>query len=140
MYGPSQNPHHPPHPNHRQKKDTPGVCAWGVEAAVGTAGLACAVGGVLGDRIDVARVDECRAGEHGCAAADGVAVVDVQPQRVDGEVALQEGLLIDGPSDVAVLDRADQFGIGVEGVDDGACCLRSSSTAPSSGRWRRPGR
>src|SRR5438034_11051544 len=43
--------------------------------------LAVTLRGVLGDRIDVAGVDEGRAGQHDLAAADGVAVGQVQPQR-----------------------------------------------------------
>ena len=39
------------------------------------------------------------------AAADNILVGQIQPQRVDRQIALQEGLLIDGPLHCAVLDR-----------------------------------
>jgi hypothetical protein len=44
--------------------------------------LAGAAGRVLGHRVGVAGIDERRAGQHQLAAADGVAVGQVQPQRV----------------------------------------------------------
>ena len=40
------------------------------------------------------------------ATADQVLVVDEEPQRVDGEVALQKGLLVDRPVDLAVTTPA----------------------------------
>ena len=51
------------------------------------------------DDVDVVRVDERRAGQHRPAAAEVVAVGQVQPQRVHGQVALQVRLLIDGEQD-----------------------------------------
>src|SRR3954463_15823971 len=61
--------------------------------------------GVLRDSLDVRLVDERRTGEGRLAAADRVAVGLVQPDRVDGQVALQVRLLVDGEVDRAVLDR-----------------------------------
>ena len=55
----------------------------------------------------------------GLAAADDVAVVQVEPQRVDRQVALQVRLLVDGPLHAAVLDGVDECGVGVEGDDLG---------------------
>jgi hypothetical protein len=59
------------------------------------------------------------------AAADGVAIIEIQPQRVDRQVALEERLLVDRPLDLPRLDRVDEFGVGVEGADLGraACAV-----------------
>src|SRR5690349_6052403 len=71
--------------------------------------------GQVGYGVDVGLIDERRARQSGLTAADQVLVVDVEPQRVDCEVALQERLLIDRPLDLARLDRVDQCGVRVEG-------------------------
>src|SRR6267154_2492259 len=82
-------------------------------------GLTSSLLGQLGHRIDVGLVDEGRAGQSRPAATDDVLVVQVQPQRVDGQVALQVRLLVDGPLNAAVLDGGDQCSVGVEGADLG---------------------
>src|ERR1700755_2498433 len=79
--------------------------------------LAGSVLGVGGDGVDVGLVYERGPGQHGLAASDCVAIVEVQPERVDREVALQERLLVDGPLDSAGLDRVDEFCVRVEGAD-----------------------
>src|SRR5918911_516041 len=76
-----------------------------------------AVRGELGDLPDVGLVDERRARRDVVAAAERVAVRLVQPERVDGLVALHVGLLVDGPFDGAVLDRRDELLVRVEGPD-----------------------
>ena len=53
---------------------------------------------------------------HRLAAADGVTVGQVQPQRVDRLIALQVWLLVHGPLHRAGLDLGDLRGVGVEGV------------------------
>src|SRR5690349_22292281 len=78
--------------------------------------LAGATLGVLGHRVDVAAVDEGRTGEHGRAAAEGVAVGQEQPQGVDRLITLQVRLLVNGPLDLAGLDLGDLGRAGGEGV------------------------
>src|SRR5690349_10817839 len=46
------------------------------------------------DLVDVGLVHDRRTGQHGLAAAEVVAVGQVQPQRLDGHVALHVGLLV----------------------------------------------
>ena len=41
----------------------------------------------------------------GLAAAEDIGVVRVEPQQVDGLVALEVGLLVDGEAEGAVLQR-----------------------------------
>ena len=65
---------------------------------------------------------------------------DVEPQRVDGEVALQERLLVDRPLHVTALDRVDQCGVGVEGDDLRVAARVASPTAPRSARSARRAR
>src|SRR3954452_18456757 len=70
----------------------------------GSLSSAGALRGELGDAVGVLLGDEGRTGENGRgAAAADVAVVPVEPEGVDGEVALQVGLLVDGEFDRAVL-------------------------------------
>src|SRR3954451_1870323 len=73
----------------------------GPHGRIGSAGV---LRRVLGDLVDVRAVDEGRAGEHRLAAAEVVAVGQVEPQRLDGHVTLDVGLLVDGELDRAVLD------------------------------------
>ena len=51
------------------------------------------------------------------AAADVVAVAEVEPQRRNRQVALDVGLLVDGELDAAVLDGLRRIGAQVEGHD-----------------------
>src|SRR3954467_9291521 len=81
--------------------------------------LASAPLGVRGDGVGVGPVDDRWTGEHRLAAPENVTVALVQPQLVDGLIALQVGLLVDGELDAAVLDRADQVTVQVEGGDLG---------------------
>ena len=61
-----------------------------------------------------------RAGQHRLPAAEHVGVGLAQPQRVDGQVALQVRLLVHGPLHLPRLDLGDLRGVGVEGVELGA--------------------
>ena len=73
-----------------------------------------------GEREDVSTlVLSTKAGpvSTGLAAADEVAVVLVQPERVDGQVALEVGLLVDSELDLAVLDGLGGIRVQVEGGD-----------------------
>src|SRR5919198_1650084 len=97
---------------------------WGVRgAAAGPAPqapkLARAPLRELADDVDVALVDDERPGQRRLAAAEDVAVVLVQPQRVDGLVALQVGLLVDGPLQLTGLDLGRDLGVEVERADLG---------------------
>src|SRR5207244_1158978 len=79
-----------------------------------------ALRGELGDLGDVGLVDEGRAGQHGLlTAAAVVAVVLVEPQRVDRQVALQIRLLVDRELDRALADRGREVLVEVEGRDLG---------------------
>ena len=66
---------------------------------------------------DVRLVDEGGAGQHGLAATEDVAVLLVEVELRDGHVALQVGLLVDEPLDLAVLDRLGRIRVGVERAD-----------------------
>ena len=55
----------------------------------------------------------------GSTAAEVVLVGQVEPQRVNGHVALQLRLLIDGEQDLAVLDLLGHIGVQVEGDELG---------------------
>src|SRR3954454_870627 len=76
--------------------------------------LACSGLGQLGDGVDVALVDEGRPGQRWLTATDQILVVHEQPERINREVALEVRLLVDGPLDLAALDRVDESGIGVK--------------------------
>ncbi len=69
-------------------------------------------------------VDERRAGQDGLAAADVVAVLLVQVQRGDGQVALHVRLLVDRELDLAVLDGLRRVGVEVEGDELGLAAGR----------------
>src|SRR5436309_15065490 len=71
----------------------------------------------LADEVDVVLVDQVRAGQGGLAATEDVAVGLVQPQRVDGLVALQPWLLVDGPLQVTRLDLRGDLRVEVERAD-----------------------
>src|SRR5207248_3844179 len=73
--------------------------------------------GELADEVDVALVHQVRAGQRGLATAEDVAVGLVQPQGVDGLVALQPRLLVDGPLQVARLDLRRDLRVEVERAD-----------------------
>src|SRR5882724_3493187 len=76
--------------------------------------------GELRDRVHVGLVDKGRAGQYGLlAAAAVVAVRLVEPERVDRQVALEVGLLVDGELDGALLDGGDEVRVEVEGGDLG---------------------
>ena len=70
-------------------------------------------------------VDEGRAGQHGLATAEDVAVLLVEVELGDGHVALQVGLLVDGELDLAVLHGLRRVRVGVEGAD-----LRLAARSP----------
>src|SRR5205823_7668632 len=73
----------------------------------------------LADEVDVVLVDQVRAGQCGLAATEDVAVGLVQPQRVDGLVALQVRLLVYGPLQVTRLDLRRDLRVEVERADLG---------------------
>src|SRR5207248_7858222 len=81
---------------------------------------------VLGDSVDVRLVDECGTRQRWLSAADDVAVAQIQPQRINRQVALQVRLLVDGPLHVTVLDRIDKGGVRVEGSDPGLADRKST--------------
>src|SRR5829696_1290194 len=79
--------------------------------------LSRAAGRELAHEVDVVLVDEVRAGQRGLAAAEHVAVVLVEPDRVDGRVALQERLLVDRPGELAGGDLRRDLRVEVERAD-----------------------
>src|SRR5699024_4051288 len=70
---------------------------------------------LLQQQIDVLLVHEGGPGQDRLATADRGALGRPQPQRVHGLVALDVGLLVDRPDDVAVLDRLQRLVVEVEG-------------------------
>ena len=48
------------------------------------------------------------------STADDIAVVEVQPQRVDRQIALQERLLVNRPLHSAGFDRVDKLRVGAK--------------------------
>src|SRR6266568_9414890 len=81
--------------------------------------LTCAARGELADEVDVGLVDQERSGQRGLATAEDVAVGLVQPQRVDGQIALQVRLLVDGPLQITRLDLRRDLRVEVERADLG---------------------
>src|ERR1700753_740729 len=73
---------------------------------------------------DVGLVDERRTGEHGLAATEVVAVLQVEVERGHGHVALHVRLLVDGELDLAVLDVLRDLFVQVEGDDLGLAAGR----------------
>src|SRR6478736_593729 len=66
---------------------------------------------------DVRLVDEGGASQHSLATTENVAVLLEEVELGDGHVALQVGLLVDEPLDLAVADRLGRIRVGVERPD-----------------------
>src|SRR5581483_4522491 len=95
-----------------------------------------AVLGVLVDRGDVGGVHERRAGQRGLSTTDRVPVDLVEPEGVDREVALEEGLLVDRELDLPGLDVGRRVLVEVEGVDLGAAVRRADGLERGEGDRR----
>ena len=59
----------------------------------------------LRDLIDIRLIDESRASQDWATAADDIAVNFVEPQQIDKLITFDEGLLINGPLQLAFLDE-----------------------------------
>src|SRR3954447_2175546 len=100
----------------------------GRPAVPGHPGRRCGLTGVLLDErhdgVDVALVDEGRTGEDGPSTAHDVAVLQVQVELADRQVALQVRLLVDGELKLAVLHRLSRIDVQVERADLGRAARR----------------